>query len=358
MNSLSCLKHSSYPKIRIWCGISSIGFNLFLPWITFFLITFRVISSPGDSSRSIFLTILFYFCFVSLLNGPLDFISGFFLEKKAGRYFYSCKQWISHWIAGSFPFIILQTVGGCLLVFILHKQLSYAFFIGIFLLIVAAVVVQRWHFFLIPSLLKKPYPLSHEYLSQLAQELFSLGLKKMTEEERLYFYESEDEVSVNGGSIGWGDQRRYMISSASAALLTPRELALLIWRDETIIGSKKIRKHFYSSLIYCVLGLVVACYLVFNIKLPLFWSQWFFSISLLSSWFFLSLFLLPSYSRKKHLIADAQMITQGVDKKEYSALLKKLQTLNNTEDQTSTLIETIFHPIPTLKSRLQQLDRL
>ena len=357
MNSSPCLKHSLYPKIRIWCGISSIGFNLFLPWIIFFLITFRVIPSPGDSSRSIFLTILCYFCFVSLVNGPLDFTSGFFLEKKAGRYSYSSKQWISQWIAGSFAFIILQTVGGYLLVFILHK-LSYGFFIGIFLLIVAAVVVQRWHFFLIPSLLKKPYTLSDEYLSQLAQELFPLGLKKMMEKEMLYFYESEDGVSVNGGSIGWGNQRRYMISSASAALLTPRELALLIWRDETIIGPQKMRKHFYYSLIYCVLGLVVACYLVFNMKLPLFWSQWLFSISLLSSWFFLALFLLPSYSRKKHLIADAQVITHGVDKTEYSALLKKLQTLNSTEDKTSTLIEIIFHPIPTLKSRLQQLDRL
>ena len=357
MNSSSYLKHSLYPKIRIWCGITSIGFNLFLPWIIFFLITFKILPSPGESGRTIFLTILSYFCFVSLVNGPLDFISGFFLEKKAGRYSYSSKQWISQWIAGSFAFIILQTVGGCLLVFILHK-LSYGFFIGIFLLIVAAVVVQRWHFFLIPSLLKKPYPLSHEYLSQLAQELFPLGLKKMMEEEMLYFYQSEDGVSVNGGSIGWGDQRRYMISSASAALLTPRELALLIWRDETIIGPQKMRKHFYYSWIYCVGGLAVACYLVFNMILPLLWSQWLLSISLLSSWFFLALFLLPSYSRKKHLIADAQIITHGVDRKEYSALLKKLQTLNSTEEKTSTLIETIFHPIPTLKSRLQQLDSL
>lgn len=357
MNSSYCLKHSRYPKIRIWCGISSIGFNLFLPWITFLLITFRVIPSPGSSNRSIFLTILCYFCFVSLVNGPLDFISGFFLEKKAGRYSYASKQWIFHWIAGSFAFIILQTTGGCLLVFILHK-LSYGFFIGIFLLIVATVAVQRWHFFLIPSLLKKPCPPSHEYLSQLARELFSLGLKKMMEEKILYFYESEDGVSVNGGSIGWGDQRRYMISSASAALLTPRELALLICRDETIIGPQKIRKYFYYSLIYCVLGLVVACYLVLNMKFSLFWSQWLFSISLLSSWFFLALFLFPSYSRKKHLIADAQIITHGVDKKEYADLLKKLQPLNSTEDKTSTLIETIFHPIPTLKSRLQQLDRL
>ena len=73
---------------------------------------------------------------------------------------------------------------------------------------------------------------------------------------------------------------------------------------------------------------------------------------------FLALFLLPAYSRKKHLIADARIITHGVDKKEYSALLKKLQILNSTEDKTSTLIETIFHPIPTLKSRLQPLDRL
>ena len=189
MNASSCLKHSLYPKIRIWCGITSIGFNLLLPWIIFFLITFKILPSPGESGRMIFLTILSYFCFIALINGPLDFISGFFLEKKAGRYSYSSKKWISQWIAGSFPFIVLQTVGGCLLVFILHK-LSYGFFISIFLLIVAAAVVQRWHFVLIPPLLKKPYPLSDEYLSQLAQELFPLGLKSMMEKEMLYFYES------------------------------------------------------------------------------------------------------------------------------------------------------------------------
>ena len=52
------------------------------------------------------------------------------------------------------------------------------------------------------------------------------------------------------------------------------------------------------------------------------------------------------------------MIRHGVDKQEYSALLNKLQNLNNSEYKTSTAIETVFHPIPTLDSRLQQLDRL
>lgn len=357
MNSSSYLTCPLYPKIRIWCGISSIGFNLFLPWIIFFLITFKVISPPWESVGTIFLTILFYFCFVFLVNGPLDFITGFLLEKKSRRYSYSYQQWISQWLAGSFVFIIFQTVGGCFLYFMLAKA-SYGFFIGILLLIVAAVVVQRWHFFLIPSLLKKSYSLSHEYFSQLSQELFSLGLQKMIEEGILYFYESEDGVSVNGGSIGWGAQRRYMISSASAALLNPRELALLIWRDEKIIGYQEIRKHFYCSWIYCVVGLVGAYCVVFNMKLPLFWSQWLLLLSLLSSWFFLALFLLPSYSRKKHFLADAQVIRHEVDKQEYSALLNKLQNLNNSEYKTSTAIETVFHPIPTLDSRLQQLDRL
>ena len=355
--NLSYLMCNFYPKIRVWCGITSIGFNLFIPWAIFFLIAFRVISFPADSLGTIFLTILSYFCFVSLINGPVDFLSGFVLEKKAGRYSYSSKKWMFQWLAGSSVFIILQITGGSLLALVVYKA-SYGFSIAILLLIVAAVVVQRWHFFLIPSALKKPYPLSHEYLSQLAQELFPLGLKKMMEEERLYFYESEDGVSVNGGSIGWGTQRRYMISSASVVLLTPRELALLIWRDETMISSQEMRKHFFYSVTYCLLGLVAACYLTLRIELPLFWSRWFLSISLLSSSFFLALFILPSYSRKKHLVADSLVINHGVDKKEYTDLLKKLQILNSSEHQTSPLIETVFHPIPTLGSRLQQLDRL
>jgi STE24 endopeptidase len=354
---LSYLMCNFYPKMRVWCGITSIGFNLLIPWTIFFLIAFRVISFPADSLGTIFLMILSYFCFVSLINVPVDFLSGFVLEKKAGRYSYSSRQWTFQWLAGSLVFIILQTAGGSLLALVVY-QAFYGFIIGILLLIVAAVVVQRWHFFLIPSALKKPYPLSHEYLTQLAQELFPLGLKRVMEEEILYFYESEDGVSVNGGSIGWGAQRRYMISSASAVLLTPRELALLIWRDETMISSQDMRKHFYYSVAYCVVGLVAACYLTLSIELPLFWSRWFLSVALLSSWFFLALFILPSYSRKKHRVADAMVINHGVNKIEYTDLLKKLQILNSSEHKTSTLIETVFHPIPTLDSRLQQLDRL
>lgn len=346
-----------YPKVRICCGIISIGFNLLLPWFIYYCILHGIIHLPWGSLGTVLGIIFFYFCLISLANGVLDFLSGFFLEKKAGRYLGSFCQWIQQWLIGSSIFIILQTCGGLILMMIIRgAYLNFA--ACTILLILAATLVHYCHFLFIPSLLKKPYLFSRDYLAQLTQELILLGLKNMIDEKVFYFYESEDGYTINGGSIGLGAQRRYMISSVSVESLSPRELGVLIWRDEKIIGSQEKLRQFYYSLAYCVFGLILACCLVSHMTSPLFWERWFWCVSFLSSWFFLSLFLLPSYSRRRHLIADRQVIALGITKKEYIALLKKIQFLNKSEQETSSWIEYIFYPIPTLYSRLEQLQCL
>jgi hypothetical protein len=348
---------TSYPKSRIWFGIISIGGNLFLPWFLYFSINQGIISFPEESIKNIALRILGYFIIVCLFNLGWDCLTGFIAEKQAKRYTEKFKKWFLDWISGSAIMLFLQFFGGLILALIVVEknfpQLVSLAIVECFLLTIAW-SLYYYHFFWIPKALKKPYFLNSHYQEELEKELLDRGVSMKKNADLFYFYQSGDGSTVNGGSIGGGKYRRYMISSASVEKLIPTELALLIWRDETMtIPSQRLWNLCYA-LGYCFLGLLLASSSV-EFAASSFWGRWFWLIAFLSSWFFLALLLWPAYSRRNYLAADRRVIEAGVNPQEYKILLEKLQKLNATEEKIPSWIEYMFHPIPSLDKRLSQI---
>ena len=349
------LTSTSYPKTRVWFGIISIGGNLFLPWIVYLGIVQGFISFSGGSNVA--LTIIGYFFMVLLLNLAWDLLTGFIWEKRAQRYSGDFKNWAAHWATSALTVLFLQCCGGLMLALIAENLFPPFFGILIvgFFLLGLAWSLHHYHFHWIPAVLKKPYAVSETYQKELEQQLFTYGFSLKNQSQLLYFYQSEDGSTVNGGSIGGGTQRRYMISSASVEQLAPAQLALLIWRDEKISSSQL--QNLCCALGYCLLGLLLAGASLYFVGSS-FWERWFWLVSFLSSWFFLALFLWPSYSRRNYLSVDRKVIEAGIDPKFYEALLEKLQILNLTEREVPSWIEFVFYPIPSLEKRLSLITQL
>ncbi|MFZ4115350.1 MAG: hypothetical protein ACOYK6_01350 [Chthoniobacterales bacterium] len=357
MSRQDSLLSNSYPKSRIWFGIISIGGNLFLPWFFYAALSRGLISFSEGSIKHVAVTILIYFAIVLLLNAGWDFFTGFIWEKKMNRYAGNSKKWFSEWISGSLTLLFLEYCGGLVLALLaghFFPHQLFDLFVVELLLLGIAWSLHHYHFLWIPSAFKKPYILNEDYRKKLEQELLHRGFSINKNTPPLYFYQSGDSSTVNGGSIGGGNQRRYMISSTSVEHLTPAELALLIWRDEKVNAPSKKSQYLSYALGYCFLGLLFAETTMILVGHS-FWTRWFWLVAFLSSWFFLSLFIFPSCSRKNYLRVDRKVIEAGTDPQHYMALLQKLQHLNATEQKVPSWIEYIFYPIPSLENRLQSI---
>ncbi len=74
-------------------------------------------------------------------------------------------------------------------------------------------------------------------------------------------------------------------------------------------------------------------------------------------WQFLGLLLLPTLSRQAAIRLDYEQIQTGFSKQQQREFIRQQSKLEDGEDQRSHLVETIFHPLPSVVNRLKELDR-
>jgi hypothetical protein len=131
----------------------------------------------------------------------------------------------------------------------------------------------------------------------------------------------------------------------------------LITREERYLGSSSGQKHFHYSLGWGLLGILITvpCLTFLQLKGS---SAWFWMLASLNTWHALGLVFLSGVARRQVLRADRETVRGEVPKKEYSALLQKLQNHNPTETHAAWLHEFLFHSMPALETRLKRLEHL
>ena len=77
-------------------------------------------------------------------------------------------------------------------------------------------------------------------------------------------------------------------------------------------------------------------------------------VAFVTVWCFLSLFIWPTLSRRWMTAADQSLLLM-FPRSEVAALLRKVQSINRTDVSLSRVKTTVFHPIPPLDQRLEEL---
>ena len=121
---------ASYQKIQLLFSIISISLNLFVPIIFFISGASEKLRDFSNGIYNIFeITVLIYLVFFCLLllviQFPIEFLSGFIIEKKFKLNKQSLKSWIWDWIKASLmsnSFIILIVLG---IYWLLENQQSF-----------------------------------------------------------------------------------------------------------------------------------------------------------------------------------------------------------------------------------------
>ncbi len=73
-------------------------------------------------------------------------------------------------------------------------------------------------------------------------------------------------------------------------------------------------------------------------------------------WSFLGLLVLPSFSRPAVVAVDRATMASGIDREDLTRALRRLDAAQDDEPRRNGLVETIFHPVPSLERRLAALD--
>jgi hypothetical protein len=152
-----------------------------------------------------------------------------------------------------------------------------------------------------------------------------------------------------GGVVGLPGMERIVLPAASAANLTMEQLAIMIARRiESIRGGSRVRGVIFAA-VWVLVGFAVSA------SIPGAGVDTVGRLAMtccgFTLWSFLGLLTLPTLSRQASYAIDRQLIGRGVREEAFHRTLQALDKFQDDEPKRSKLIETIFHPVPSVENR-------
>lgn len=157
------------------------------------------------------------------------------------------------------------------------------------------------------------------------------------------------DTGFTGGIVGLPGWETVVVPTTSLRQLSAEQLAATIARRVAAIENGSRARGLVLSLLWVVTGFVLAS------LLPGAGVQ---SVAALAMtclgftlWTFLGLLTLPTLSRQASYAIDGAILESGVAPNTLQSALKTLDGLQDDEPKRSAVVETIFHPVPSVENR-------
>jgi hypothetical protein len=355
LNSLSDMLASSYQRVRLWSGISAIGWNLALAWLLFAMAPVVQRLFPRWPFPA-----LLAFCLLAgmLLMLPFELLTGHAVERLVERSEQSLAGWLVDWLRGVSRYLLASWCAG----------LAYGYGAGLWwpwrvaitmALLAVCFVAAEYHFRFSPRTWRPTDPSIPAYESAVLAALAELNHPAPS----LRWMADSDSYAVNGMAIGpalFGSAESFALppvalTTSVVKYLKPRQAALMVAR-EVFQHRAGFRQ---TTLIVCLGWLAAGLVLVwsapaFTGALPRLNSS-LLGMAIMTTWCFVALFVWPLWNRYWVRRADGYLLTI-VPLAEVQELLVLVQQLNATDIELPAAKTTIFHSIPTLSDRLHFLS--
>jgi len=333
-----------YQRVRLWSGIFSIGANLGLIWGFYG----ASLGLPNTLLRQLGKGALgFPVAAMLALGFVFDVLVGFATETALGRTTQSFALWLRDWLLGALRVGVGLSIGLWFLGWMrfLPAPQFGAFFLGAGLFFTALALF-------IPAFMPRSWRVDNDETRQYAaivrQELGGVGVPSHLP---IVWIESEDETTVNGAIPPLGRAQIWLSSNVLQGL-TPRQTALLVRRDWWF---RRTHKHLLESAIcigWLLLGLLIARRFppASNAVQAALGAA-----AVLTTWCFAALFVWPRLNSIWTRAGDRDLLSVA-PREEVIALLRRVQSLNASDTQLTSAKAGVFHPIPDLERRLNNLS--
>jgi hypothetical protein len=350
----------TYARARLLLGITTVGFFVLLCSA---LLWFRIpelwfVTDPNIDPLSI-AAILFDLktlgvvvaCYIGL-HLVFDFLGGYVLQRLYDRPYPDAEIFLLQWFRG----VLLQglfLLSGGLLVLLTARAVGpvlapYAATLQMLLLMILMVIFQRPLSALVGSN-RRNKAVEQLRLEEVLTELDKYGVARP---RRVVAMDSSD-PGFSGGVTGLPGRETIVVPSQWLAMLPTEVVALTLLRRIGQIRSGSRTRGILVALAFNALGFLLVT-LVLRADLSL--VSGVLNVALgFSLWAFLGLLTLPSVSRPGVIQGDIFAKNSGANLELLSQVIQDLDRLQDDEPARSATVETIFHPIPSVHSRLAAL---
>lgn len=328
---------AAYQRIRLWSGIFSIGSNLVLVWVAFFIVGWMPEQWFGAINWMgwLMLTILAF----NLYGLIFDKLIGFELERYRGTTAQSAGAWLRDWVLGAAVQSVLMFTGLSLWVMLVSYVNPYLFIFCICLSAGAAV----WA---LPQIFLTKWKCSSK--PDLESEVLVILKEWGVPIKRICWYDDGATAVLNGSLLPSCSDTVWLTDAVGK--LAPRAIALLIRREFHF----RIKGYHVWTLIIVCCWVGAGAALALGLPTVNAWQQAMALAAVMTTWCFLALFIWPPLNRRWMRSADRSML-EVASVVEVTNLLRLLQESNESDVALSGLKQGIFHPIPSLENRIKEL---
>lgn len=326
-----------YGRARLWLGISAVGTLVTLAAVALAVGLPSMIVPGSDSSMGAqIIALMFFVLGYMAIQLPFDFMGGYWLPKQFGRNHPSLKAFSVGITRGVFTHGCLMLGSGVLLM-IAGRYAGVPGTVAAGLLIVLSMLLFRVQI--------------AATMARISKAVGVVSQRASDDQLNVVCVESADE-GFTGGIVGVFRPRFQWMPKKWHEVLGPEGFELAAIRRTLAIRTGSWRRGRMVSISFTATGLLVAAIMVDSAELgtasgTIQLSLWF------TLWSFLGLLTLPTLSRRGVVEIDERAQADGLPASLMRGNTELLDRLQDSEPTRPSLVETIFHPVPSVENRLE-----
>jgi len=327
-----------YGRARLWLGISAVGTIVTASALALaFGLPARAAMLVAPSLSGELLLLAGFLAIYAAIQAPFDVLGGYLLPRRFGRPHPSAARFAAILLRGmGVHTLVLALIGLCILVAASEYGVPGA--ISVAILASLALLVVRG-------------PLSRcmASLRSTATACEPIGLRGKGLHADCVA--SEDQ-GFTGGIVGVFRPRSVVVPERWTRLLGTAAFEVVRRRQQFAVLTGSWFRGRALALGFTWTGIAIAAVLVGRDGIGS--AQGVVEMSLVFTlWSFLGLLVLPTPSRAGVAEVDGAVRESGIDGRLVDETIRKLDTLQDAEAERPTGIELVFHPIPSVQSRIE-----
>ena len=321
-----------YGRARLWLGITAVGTLVTLATLGLALDVPGLSGPITDVSMTAQLISLFVYVLIyALVQLRFDLLGGYFLPKRFGRFHPPLARYLVGLIRGIAVHATLLWLAAVAIMFA-----------GRYGGIPATVAVGMGMSLLLL--------IGRMSIASLVAPLQWTTTPPADDRLPMVLARSSDE-GFTGGVIGVFRARLHILPVKWQEVLGPERFEFAVARRLLAVTTGSWWRGRFLSLVFTLTGFVVVAFLIGSERLgsasgTIEFSLWF------SLWSFIGLLILPTLSRRGVMEIDDRALQNGMSREMMQITTLLLDRLQDSEPKRGALIETIFHPIPSVRNRL------
>ncbi len=337
----------TYARSRLWLGISGVG-ALVLISLVLLVSRLPLASLPTDRSWSVAdlrAMVIAGGCLIGVML-PLDLLGGFLLPNRSRPKTIMLGAFLKGWLRG----VVVHTT-----VFVLTGLLILAMgrWFGLpgatLAVFGVAVVLVAFQLRIARLVVALPEIASERDESAMAVEAALHQTSQWGWKPLPIVVVEHADAGFTGGVVGLPGMETIVVPAASLDKLTYEQLAVTIARRLDAVHSGSRTRGMLLAFAWVITGFILSAMLpgagVTSV------GELTMTCLGFTLWTFFGLLTLPTLSRQASYAIDRKVMDQGASPETFYQTVRTLDCLQDDEPKRSALIETIFHPVPSVDNR-------